>query len=81
MVYKCVKCATLWEDYAKATHAHVLLESKLEVAQLRHDEAAVQQLLAETMAAAEVRGRLRRELNEHEQAEHPESKSQSAGLL
>jgi hypothetical protein len=70
MDYGCDRCTALWQEYTRATHAHIGSESKLEVARLRHDQPAVQRLLPDTQAAAERRQRLRQELNQHEQSAH-----------
>ena len=66
----CRICADLWREYSTATHAHVAVESKLEVARLNHDHTIVQRLLPEVHAASDRRTECRRQVEEHERQAH-----------
>ena len=65
----CPTCAALWRDYAAATHAHITLESKLEIARLTHDDATAK-LSSEEEAASTNRVECRRLMEEHERNMH-----------
>lgn len=70
MTNDCETCNVLWRDYAAATHAHIRVESKLDLARLRHDHEAIQRLLPEAQAAAGQRSALRSRIGEHERLCH-----------
>ena len=70
MNHNCAVCTTLWQEYANATHAHIAIEAKLEVAQLQHDQEAMQRLLVEAQRASDRRTQCRIRVAEHEQNTH-----------
>ena len=51
----CETCKVLWQEYARATHAHIAAGSKLDVAKLRHENDVIARLLPEVRAAADHR--------------------------
>jgi hypothetical protein len=67
----CQTCTLLWHEYAAATHAQIGIESKLDLARLKHDHEAIQQLLPEAQSATDLRTGLRRQIGMHEREAHP----------
>ncbi len=76
---KCKTCIDLWREYAVATHTHIDIESKLEIARLKHDPQAIQMLLIEAQAAADRRTQYRRELSDHDRAAHSSENESKSG--
>ena len=66
----CETCKALWQEYARATHAHIAVGSKLDVAKLRHENDVIQRLLPEVQAAADYRTLSLSDLAKHEQQAH-----------
>ena len=67
----CPTCTLLWRDYAAATHAHIGIESKLDLARLKYDHEAIQRLLPAAQSAADLRRGLRQQIGVHEREAHP----------
>ena len=66
----CQTCSMLWQEYSAATHIHIAVESKLEVATLRHDQPVIQQLQSNAQSAAAMRAQYRQQLREHRELAH-----------
>jgi hypothetical protein len=68
MYHVCQECQELWLQYGLATTVHVQLENKLRLMALQSDTDRIRSLTLETEFAEELRSRLRRAINEHEQS-------------
>jgi hypothetical protein len=56
----------LWQEYARATTDHIRLDSKLRLAALSHDQAAIVVLTHEVESAEEQREWTREAIRKHE---------------
>jgi hypothetical protein len=68
----CENCINLWREYAAATHTHIAIESKLEIARLQHDGPSFECLSLEALRASERRAACRERVVKHERDEHSE---------
>jgi hypothetical protein len=70
----CQHCDVLWERYRGAVLEYTRLGSKLKLARLRYEQ-EIEKLQAKLGDAEQERNDLRRQIVEHEQAMHPETKT------
>jgi hypothetical protein len=66
----CEECDRLWKEYAIATHEHLRLDSKLQIAGLSHDHQTVQQLTPDVTESCQRRMQSREQIADHEQKCH-----------
>jgi hypothetical protein len=70
MLNGCEECVRLWREYAIATHQHFHLDSKLQLAGLSYDHAAVQRLTPEVTQSCQHRIAVREQIAAHERDCH-----------
>ena len=75
----CEECARLWKEYARATTAHLRVDSKLRVAALAHDSQQIIALTPELEAAESSRTLLREAIHEHERLAHGKASARGTG--
>jgi hypothetical protein len=66
MHHECQECTRLWSEYALATRHHLKLEGRLRMADLSHDQAAIEELTPLVKTALDQRVELRRLIERHE---------------
>jgi hypothetical protein len=76
----CPVCATLWREYTAATHAHIAMESKLDIARLQNDREGTRRLLAGAQAALDHRKECRRRVDEHRRQAHTGDNATAASV-
>jgi len=75
----CAECEVLWADYTVATREHFRLENNLEMAGLRHDREAVQDMLPLVEQSSAARSALRTRIAQHLEERHPLAKTAAQG--
>jgi hypothetical protein len=66
MHHECEDCTRLWSEYALATRHHLKLEGRLRIADLSHDQAAIEELTPLVKSAFDERAEIRRVIERHE---------------
>ena len=66
MHQQCEECTRLWSEYALATRHHLKLEGRLRIAELSHDQAAIEELAPLVKSAFDERAEIRRLIERHE---------------
>ena len=66
MHHDCQECTRLWSEYALATRHHLKLEGRLRIAELSHDQTAIDELTPLVISACEQLAEIRRSIERHE---------------
>ena len=70
MTVGCSECTRLWAQYADATRQHFVLDNKLQLAELNHDQEVIHQLTPGVVASCQRRIAYREEISTHERNKH-----------
>ncbi|HUK17675.1 MAG TPA: hypothetical protein VLW65_14725 [Bryobacteraceae bacterium] len=73
-----MECQRLWREYAKATTAHIRLESKRKLAELAQDRDALAALAPRVEAAGVTRKATREAICNHEHEFHQHGRAEPA---
>jgi hypothetical protein len=70
---RCEECERLWQEYSRATAAHIRFAGKRRIAHLQHDPEMELQLESVVKAAESDRVSAREAIREHEAVAHDET--------